>query len=57
MNKFITCLISIFTMATLAAAKPNNDRELIVKFGVQPQSEISVKGKNENYECRSVSRH
>jgi hypothetical protein len=48
MNKFIAFLIPIFTMATLAAAKPNNDRELIVKLGFQPQNKISVNGKNEN---------
>ncbi|MDR2644990.1 MAG: hypothetical protein LBB44_03285 [Endomicrobium sp.] len=48
MNKFIASLISIFIMAPLASAKPNNDRELVVKLGFQPQSEISVNGKNEN---------
>ncbi|MDR2251506.1 MAG: hypothetical protein LBD98_01525 [Endomicrobium sp.] len=48
MSKFIAFLISIFTMVTLASAKPNNNRELIVKLGFQPQSEISVNGKNEN---------
>jgi hypothetical protein len=46
MNKFIASLISIFIMAPLASAKPNNDRELVVKLGFQPQSEISVNGKN-----------
>jgi hypothetical protein len=48
MKKVILQLTLVFTMAGLVLARPNNDKELIVKLGFQPQSEITVNDKNEN---------
>jgi hypothetical protein len=47
-KKITIALTLVFTIVGLALAKPSNDRELIVKLGFQPQSEISLNGKNEN---------
>jgi hypothetical protein len=48
MSKIVASLALIFTMTILAFAKPSNDKEVIIKLGFQPQSEVSLNGNNES---------
>jgi hypothetical protein len=48
MKKIVAILTLLFITTALAIAKPSDDKEIIVKLGVQPQNTISVNGDDEN---------